>query len=1503
MNQNSKEKIIRLFEFLKQYNNIKNPIITDISNQVWKKWLDNLPQHETIINNILSLQSDDVEEILKVKRPILKECPKLPNELNKWVEKGWENINAQIKIKKEISVRNEVSIDNKDEYKIEKFEDDKERVTTFEQWKKQRERWLIVERPARAADDLFNTLYELYSKIKKESESLELIIGDGFLLYKKDVSIDHPILLQHVDLEFNADIREFILTPSDKGVEIFRSLFYNIENINDELLKGIYSDFEENNYSPIELENTSSFFNRVANALSAKGKFVATKAQVNDNYDNPQIYRKPVLFLRKRNLGFGVAIDSIIEDINTIENVPIFLEEVVGCIEENHSDNENSTVLSNLNPNGIDEDILLTKPANSEQLAVAKYLESNGAVLVQGPPGTGKTHTIANMIGHLLSQGKSILVTSYSEKALSVLKDKVVDDLQSLCLSLLSTIESRQEMEKTLDAINENRSRLEPITLSQQIESLENIRKEHITKLNDLKLKLKNARLNEYRPIVIAGEEFKPLAAAKFISEHEDTYSWIPTPIKLGEAPSLTEDEIMELYKTNVLVSEDEEKEYDFKLPELEELINPLDFHNLITNKRKFSDEQLKKYIDCWNNGSISRSIEDLKAIISDINKALDYINLENEWTMATIEASKEEPIKQNWINLVNEINSVYKMSLDISEEIIKYNPEFEPVDDKIDVRKQLQSIIDKLEAGGKISRLNLIMNSDMKKTINSCKVNGGTPKYLKEYKALLKYYDFTKARKQLENRWNRQIACLGANSINEMGKDFEVVCKKYCNLIEENLLWYEKHWNPIILKLESIGVNLNVIDNDIDLSNDKYSRLKNIKNKLGIKLINVVNSEIYRLEYFKYLKLKESITKVVNQYSSSQNSKILGGLQEALINEDIEMYKEYYEALANLKSLAKDIERRRYLLKQLSENAPAWSREIQMRNSIHEKDKPPTRIKKAWQFVQFIEELKERNSQSIEAIQNDIIQIENDLKENTAELAFKKAWEAKLTEFQNNKRQVQYIEGWRQLIRKIGKGKGKRAEIYKAEARKLMPHCQSAVPVWIMPLSKVVENFNPGENRFDVVIIDEASQADVMALVALYLGKKVIVVGDNEQVSPLSIGEKTEDVDRLTREYLYDIPNYKLYSGKFSIYDLAQASGYQPIRLKEHFRCVPEIIQYSNILSYNRQIKPLRDASEVATKPPTVIYRVEGAVSNNKINEKEAEAVVSLILACCGNKEYKDKTFGVITLRGDKQAVFIDRLLQKRMEPIEYRKREILCGNSANFQGDERDIIFLSMVDTNEKEGPLRLNGYGNDDLFKKRYNVAVSRARDQIWLVHSLDSENDLKPGDIRKELLDYFKYPHSKDIEYDNLSKKAESEFEKEVMRYLIDRGYKIVPQWQVGSYRIDMVAICNDKKVAIECDGEKWHGEEKFEEDMIRQSILERLGWRFIRIRGSEFYRNKIKTINVVCDKLEKMEIHLYSAEVAIEEVSHDSLIDRVRMRAERIRREWEEDVILKEEQSS
>src|SRR5205085_10047764 len=111
-------------------------------------------------------------------------------------------------------------------------------------------------------------------------------------------------------------------------------------------------------------------------------------------------------------------------------------------------------------------EVLLSKPANPEQIRIAQQLEKHGGVLVQGPPGTGKTHTIGNLIGHLLAQGKSVLVTSHTTKALRMVRHHIVPGLRPLCVSVLeSDLESRKQLESAVASIAERLSRADARSL------------------------------------------------------------------------------------------------------------------------------------------------------------------------------------------------------------------------------------------------------------------------------------------------------------------------------------------------------------------------------------------------------------------------------------------------------------------------------------------------------------------------------------------------------------------------------------------------------------------------------------------------------------------------------------------------------------------------------------------------------------------------------------------------------------------------------------------------------------------------------------------------------------------------------------------------------------------------------------------------------------------------------------------------------------------------------
>ena len=140
-----------------------------------------------------------------------------------------------------------------------------------------------------------------------------------------------------------------------------------------------------------------------------------------------------------------------------------------------------------------------------------------------------------------------------------------------------------------------------------------------------------------------------------------------------------------------------------------------------------------------------------------------------------------------------------------------------------------------------------------------------------------------------------------------------------------------------------------------------------------------------------------------------------------------------------------------------------------------------------------------------------------------------------------------------------------------------------------------------------------------------------------------------------------------------------------------------------------------------------------------NITNKIEAEAIADKIAELVCNNKYKGKTFGVIALQGNRQAELIDGLILKRIGPVEHEIRKINCGNSANFQGDERDIMFLSLITAhNHRRQPF------TDDNDKRRFNVAASRAKEQMWLFHSVLPEDLSNKEDLRYKLLEHFLNP---------------------------------------------------------------------------------------------------------------------------------------------------------------
>jgi very-short-patch-repair endonuclease len=145
-------------------------------------------------------------------------------------------------------------------------------------------------------------------------------------------------------------------------------------------------------------------------------------------------------------------------------------------------------------------------------------------------------------------------------------------------------------------------------------------------------------------------------------------------------------------------------------------------------------------------------------------------------------------------------------------------------------------------------------------------------------------------------------------------------------------------------------------------------------------------------------------------------------------------------------------------------------------------------------------------------------------------------------------------------------------------------------------------------------------------------------------------------------------------------------------------------------------------------------------------------------------------------------------------------------------------------------------------------------------MFLFHSV-ALNNLNPEDMRYRLLQYFHDPHRVQKEVDEVKEYFDSPFEEDVFRIITARGYRVIPQVKVGTLgkKIDLVVEGMRNRLAVECDGDKWHGVDKWEEDIERQRVLERVGWTFWRVRGSQFYWDREKAMESLWVKLDEMGI--------------------------------------------
>lgn len=1466
-----RDRIRELYSFLKEANQLRFRPVRMLKEHPRVVHLSEMPRHESM-HLYRPVQVKDAEEIpdtlMRVTRPTITPCPTPPEPIASWLLPGWDDPAKQAAY---AETRNELN--DQGETVTVRFDGDDQRSSHFVTWDDQRTAWSAPERRAREALRFFEVFYDIYSTIEKDGEDLELMIGDGHLSWQTasavdgQVTIDHPVLLKRVELRFDAKLPEFTVHETERDTELYNGLFVDLEQVSPVAIKNRRGELESGGYHPLGWQDTEAFLRALVQTVSpADGTFLDSPGATPST--TPTMWRDPVLFLRKRVLGIATAVDAIVDDIEVRDVFPPALAQITGTMEEW----VDSSISTGKIPGGIsdtskpgltapmsDDDILLGREANAEQIQIIRRLRSSGSVIVQGPPGTGKTHTIGNIIGHLLSQGKSILVTAQTVKALRVVRENVPAALQPLCVSVLgSDRDARTQLESSIGSITERLTSDTSTSLIQRGSGLEHQRKNVLHRCLELKHKLREALENEYRDVLVDTERVSPSDAARFVADHRADSAWIPAPVMLGSPIPLSEQELDRLYALSQSFSAKEEQDARCPLPNLELLPSERQVQTIVSEFQQLLSDDHSLGNERWRiSGGDSQVIGQLQSSIQG-----EFTNdLKSQaWRPYAIVAGMHGGAEKDvWEKLIAAIRAAAEANAKCSMVLHQKAK----LSTSMPIARQRQLVIeicDHLSAGNKLGFVQLATRSEWRQFINSASVSAGKPSHVEHFNALGLHAELESLRAELEPLWDSLLGQHISSPFNTLGSSPEMSCVPLIGEIHRCLQWHASTWTPLAEKLRAEGLDFDELSALVPNTPSRVSEYSVIENVATEILPGYLAAEAGR----RRVKECEAFFRHIGDLSvqvdpTSPDRGCIGLILSAITARNAEAYSTALKYARRLYAIRPLMNERDTLLAKLQPVAGQWAAQIAERMSPHDVGRVPTDHRKAWKWRQLHETLLDRDRLDAHQLQKEIDRNREVLRELTISLIDCKAWGKQLERLQNNYSVRQALVGWLDTAKRlISTRQANRRQSLLSDARKLMTRCTPAVPVWIMPISLVAEHFDPATSRFDVVIIDEASQADLNALIPLYMGTQVIVVGDHEQVTPLGVGKDITLLENLRKAMLQAIPNSHLFDNQSSIYDIARQSFGDAIRLVEHFRCVPEIIAFSNQLSYGGAIKPLRESNSTQIKPACVSYRVDG-LREGDTNRSEAEQIVALIKAMTKHAAYAGKTIGVISMVKESQAALIQSLLHKEIDSVELEKRRIQAGISSEFQGDERDIIFLSMVDSQSEEGPLRTTGEGAFELTKKRYNVAASRARDQLWVVHSFDPDLHLKSADLRFRLLQHVRDPFAAIRAFDTEARRTESPFEKEVLKRLLDSGYRVKPQWQVGYFRIDMVIEGGEKRLALECDGDRYHPIDKLAEDVERQAILERLGWQFVRIRGSAFYRDPDRTMEAVFSKLAEVGI--------------------------------------------
>jgi very-short-patch-repair endonuclease len=1060
--------------------------------------------------------------------------------------------------------------------------------------------------------------------------------------------------------------------------------------------------------------------------------------------------------------------------------------------------------------------LLLPLPANEEQQRILVQAQHGTGVTVQGPPGTGKSHTIANIISHYAAQGQRVLVVTGREQALRDLTAKIPAGIKDLTLSLPGTGGER-DPEQVRTQIRAHVTGLDTASADERIRQLSDDLATVDRRIEAATQALLGTRAAEVERLPGRwGPMETPTRAeaARWVAETEAVLGYIDDRLTPATARPISGGELTEFVTLIAQVGVNRADACAAELPRLAAIPPARDLgrHLAKLAELRASVRSISGAVQDW--GRVTEAGQDrLRGLADRCRDEMDWMaKTAGTWLSHVREQASDPLLARDWLSFGAQLSRDREDALELRALLTAHNVVI-PAAPEPAFLEGLRQARERLAEGGRLG----MFSAPAKRALTDCRVDGREPATARDIDLCLQAIQLGNVRRQMLTSWQNQLGRVGGPDLDAAVP--EDALGPFLEDLSDTLAW-PRDWAHLREDLAAAGISSPAVA-DANILGYLAEVCLRAGDQIGVEELSYT---VDRLGNWLRSGARSAAGPGARPVTSPRPvpgsrgpagsgargaaaagpvSPLWNLFADALARRDMRQWQYLREELADLHELAPAARRLRELRRRLSASAPVWAARILADPSAAG---DPAEFDAAWQWRQLDSWVRAAHGGPSPArLQAQLEELAGERSRVVAGLVSERAW--------------------RQLAGSHGEA-------------------GDTAPVWIMPAARALSSFRPAQQPpFDVLVADEASQIGLDGLPLLALARQAIVIGDDKQASPENAGLSRHQVFDLLDEHLGMVPEYRtLFDPDASLYDVASQRFPGMVMLTEHFRCLPPIIAFSSTHAYNYRIIPLRDQPPRPGWAALGTVKVPGGCRNGTVNVPEADAVVDLVAGLCADPGYDGMSMGVISLLGSAQSKLIWDKLYDRVGPEVMAQRRLRSGEPANFQGDERDVIIISTVVAVDPAVPAARIAAMTSNAAMRRINVAASRARQQMWVVHSADPDG-FPDGDLRGALIRHCQEAAVAGAPATGLLEDCESQFERDVVQKITARGYRSVSvQHPAGRYHIDIVVAGPHSRLAVECDGDRWQGPDAWYRDRDRQQVLERAGWTFERIRGSEFYRD-------------------------------------------------------------